>query len=635
MPKNEFCMILWDLPTSEIYPDVTVLSFLDPVKEHKLIEAGLAKQVATMSRIMDKMSPDARTLYLDLVADIGLYKLPDGRTFRKALAYESFGSSWWYHPVAFRNSEGDPTYTKILSILAIKRVAQELGINKLHLVKPPRGVSECLQRLFTVKVENAVGAIDWFDIGRALLGRVKWTFHKIQTLFALRRHYNRPRKKIDVAFQGFWDWSVFPNEGVKGQLSDRYFVNLPNELEKLEKSTCYWCTYSPSLRPNAIKRKNNDVLRPLKKHDNVVLLESLTKWSEIIKAVLDFRPLLVFFSIQGQQSFTETFIRYGLDFFPLFRSPLIRGFVSNSIPNCKIIESSVAKAFKESTPSVLLCFQEHFPPSRAMYAGLRGMHSKSWAVQHASYNQGKTYAALNPEKEFFPQSDGQSVPHPDKICVMGENGYKLFRSCGYSKNQVLTTGSPRYDSVRMVQINGDDLSIKTQYKFRKKVLVATSLPAFAEFQFVEAVVEAYKGLETSIALRLRAHPFGKMEEIPGYSKVKGFIEVTETTLEADLQWADLILISQSTVGEEAYLRGKLVWQFRYPNPNQSALAEVAPIKTFYTVTELQKAFINLASFSEISKPNQAEIEHVYRSLFQTNKEKPSLAIAKAICKEFY
>lgn len=634
MPNNSTCTVLWDLPKSKLNKEGTVLSFLSPITEHELLETGTVKEIVTMSRIMDDVSPEARELYLDLVADIGLYVLPDGRTLREALAYKSRSSLWWYHPVAFRNSEGDPTYTNILSLLAIVQEATKRGAKGLHLVKPPIGLAECLQSLFPVVVQNTTSPIDWFDLGRGLLGRIRWILRKILIQLALKRNYRRPQKKMDVVLQGFWDWSVFPAEGVEGQLSDRYFVNLPNELRKRGKSVGYWCDYDPSNRPGKKKRKNSEVLAPLKTRDDIILLESLLNPSDIVRTGLDFRPLLTFLAIHRLPSFVEVFVKDGLNFYTLFISPLFRGFISNTIPRCRLVENSVVRACQESEPKLLVCFQEHFLPSRAIYAGLRGSFSKSWAVQHASYNQGKTYGTLHQSKEFLSQPDHQSVPHPDRICVMGKNGERLFRGCGYSMNQVLLTGSTRYDDVRILRCNTCRPSMGPNHISPKKILIATSLPASTEFHLVQVAVEACKGLDKGVVLRLRTHPFGKMDRIPGYSKINNALEVSNVILDEDLQWADLILMSQSTVGEEAFLVGKPVWQFRFPHPDQSALAEVATIPKFYTVTELRQAFIDLASFSEISKPNQAEIEHVYRSLFQTNKEKPSVAIAEAIGKEF-
>ena len=179
----------------------------------------------------------------------------------------------------------------------------------------------------------------------------------------------------------------------------------------------------------------------------------------------------------------------------------------------------------------------------------------------------------------------------------------------------------------------NSLSRKFKSGSPRKILVATSLPASVEFHLVRAAMEACKGLE-DIILRLRVHPFGKMDKITGYLRIKHLLETSNVSLDEDLQWADVLLMSQSTVGEEAFMKGKPVWQFRFPHPDQSSLAEVVSIPKFYTVAELRQAFINLVESSEISAPNQSEIEHVYRSLFQTEKERPSVAIAEAICKEF-
>ena len=90
---------------------------------------------------------------------------------------------------------------------------------------------------------------------------------------------------------------------------------------------------------------------------------------------------------------------------------------------------------------------------------------------------------------------------------------------------------------------------------------------------VEAVVEAIQGLENVFSLRLRQHPFDPIEAQPGFGRLASWLNVSANSLEEDFNWTDLVLISQSTVGDEAILAGKPVWQFRIPHPNRSALAE--------------------------------------------------------------
>lgn len=634
MTTSSPCTILWDIPSSKSVTDASILSFLTPLQEHELLANGVVKNVVTMSRVMDAVSVEAREFYLDVVADIGLYTLPDGRTLRKALGGRGIASQWWYHPVAFRDSERDPTYANILAILAIVREVQARNAGELHLVRPPVGVAEVLRSRFRVVVEKPFRSLGGLTLMRRLLGRMRFLLRVFETKLALRQYHRSLQPKMDVALQGFWDWSVLSDSSSGGQLRDRYFGKLPEELRKRGKRVGYWCWYDPWNRPGKSRRHHEEVLAPLQTREDVLILQSLLTLREVIAAVLDFRSLLIILGIAWKRAFRNIFVRHGLNFYPLFRLPLVSGCMGSEMPQCRLIERAAARAQAETKPRLMVCFLEHFPPSRAIYAGLRGSDTRSWAIQHASYNQGKTFAALHAYREFSPQEDGKTVPHPDRVCVMGELGARLFRGCGYEQDQVLLTGSARFDHIHPPEDGARSPATAVRDRECINVLITTSLPAKADFLLAEASVEAGKGLEDRISLRLRQHPFDRMESQPGYARIAPRLEMSHNTLEEDLAWSDLILFSQSTVGEEAFLAGKAVWQFRYPHPDQSALVEVAAIPRFYTVSELRNALGDFASTGGPVGPSEQTLEEVYHALFQTTNERPSMAIAEAICAEF-
>lgn len=630
MITSSSCAVLWDIPSSKSVADATVLSFLTPRQEQELLENGAVKDVVTMSRTMDSVSADARALYLEIVADIGLFRMPDGRTLREALRSKGKASQWWYHPVAFRDSEEEPVYTNILSILAILREAEARRVETLYLVRPPAAVAKVLKSRIQVVVEKPSRARAWLGLIRGLLGRVRFLIRAVGVKLALNRYYNCPRWKWDVALQGFWDWSVFSENAPIDRLRDRYFGRLPDELRQRRNQVGYWCWYEPWNRPGTPRRSHRDILVPLQGRKDIVLLQSLLTLREVVAAALNFRSLWVFFPLLRRRDFMKVFTRNNLDLYPLFQILLLRGCVNGAIPQCLLVERAAERARARTEPGLVVCFQEHFPLSRALYAGLQGSHTRAWAVQHASYNLGKTFGALHARKEFAPQCDGQTIPHPDRICVMGSSGERLFRDCGYEQNQILSTGSTRYDHVVCPTEDRITTASAKVGKRHANVLIATSLPAKAEFQVIEASVQAIKGMEDCISLRLRQHPFDRMERQPGYERVAPWLAISGNSLKEDFVWADLVLVSQSTVGEEAFLAGKPVWQFRFPHPDQSALAGVVPIPRFYTVMELKQALVRFVSEMELTVPTITDIRFVYSSLFQIDKERPSVAIAEAI-----
>lgn len=632
MNASATCFVLWSPPVDEIPMEAGILSFLPPLQESELLSRMPDRNVVTMSRVMDEIGADARGLYVDLVAEIGLFRLPDGCTLRAALGREGATSLWWYHPVAHRNSEGDPTYTLILTVLAILRQAKAMNADALHLVTPPAGVSEALGKAFGMTVTRGQGPLSaWLDVIRGLLGRVPYFLRMLNYRAGVACRYRPPRTRMDVALQGFWDWSVSVDEKAPDRLKDRYFGVLADELRRRGRQVAYWCWYDPASRPGGGRRSHGDVLSPLSGRHDVLLLTALLTTRDILAASLNFRALAVVLGAMRMSEFRTLFEREGIDLYPLFKLPLLRGSVSSGIPQCLLFERAAARAQSLSAPNLLIQFQEHNPSSRAVYAALSNTSTGCWAMQHASYNSSKTYLAFHPMKEFGEQEDGQSVPHPERVCVMGELGRRLFGGCGYAPDRIMPTGSARYDHVRPPELARGSESPRAVEQRALHFLVATSLPARMDFQMLASAVEAARGQAGRISIRLRQHPFDSMEAQAGFPGIATHLEISrDRSLAEDLAWADLVLISQSTVGEEAYLLGKTVWQFRFPYPDQSALAEIAPIPRFYTVRELRDAMAERL-LDPAPGPIGATASEVYKSLFQTGDERPSAAIANAVC----
>ena len=367
---------------------------------------------------------------------------------------------------------------------------------------------------------------------------------------------------------------------------------------------------------------------------DVLMLPALLTLREILAAGFDFSALPVLWSAVRQPAFQNVFRRHGLDFFPLFSVAIARGGLSSGIPQCLMYEAAASRAQALTAPRIVVRFQEHNPPSRAVYAAMAGTTTSCWAMQHASYNHSKTYLALHPSKEFAGAGDEEPVPHPERVCVMGELGRRLFAGCGYLPKQLLVTGSARYDHVRLKLASRAAGAGPGSRQRPLQVLIASSLPARADIQLVLAAVYAARELDAQIVLRLRQHPFDKMEAQPGWADVAAQLELSKASLDVDLAWADLVLISQSTVGEEAFLAGKPVWQFRFPYPDQSALAQVAAIPRFYAIRDLRQALAALLATDDCVAPTPDAIADVHRMLFQAADLEPSAAIAAALCAEY-
>ncbi|HVE13994.1 MAG TPA: hypothetical protein VNI01_11405, partial [Elusimicrobiota bacterium] len=114
-----------------------------------------------------------------------------------------------------------------------------------------------------------------------------------------------------------------------------------------------------------------------------------------------------------------------------------------------------------------------------------------------------------------------------------------------------------------------------------------------------------------VELAVRDHPFSRLAEHPRFARLGGRVHVATGSLAENLAWADVVLFTYSTVGEEAALQGKTAWQWRPLSYDASAIAETGATCRFASVAGLRAA---LAAF----RPDPlapAEKERVIERLF--------------------
>ena len=222
---------------------------------------------------------------------------------------------------------------------------------------------------------------------------------------------------------------------------------------------------------------------------------------------------------------------------------------------------------------------------------------------------------------------------------MGILGQQLFLDCGYSADRVLLTGSPRYDrehnSYGIESGNGvaqrpartSDSSGPTERPVC--VLVASGLNVHLELDMVEALCEAARGM-TGVILRLRSHPFCRIDRHKGFAPYQHCLSLTQGSLDADLAQADLVLCTYSTVAEEAFVLGKPVWQWLPLGFNGSALTEAVTIPQFGSVADLRDALRAFQTDPSRFTTTAEARRHVLQQLFYERDGKSAQRVSEAV-----
>jgi hypothetical protein len=228
-------------------------------------------------------------------------------------------------------------------------------------------------------------------------------------------------------------------------------------------------------------------------------------------------------------------------------------------------------------------------------------NATNYTMQHAGVCLEKTFYFLHPLYEMQGYPDGCAVPHPEVVFAMGELARSCFLSYGYSPEQVKMAGSTRYDHVcvkREAKRRSEDGGIR--------ILLACSLDVRTEIALVEGAALAAAGLP-NVTLRLRNHPLSRVDGDVRFAAVSEAIEISAHTLPEDLEWADLVLFSYSTVADEAFLLGIPCWQWLPAGFDGSALVKAAAIPRFGSVGALRKAICNFGPANETSSAAEREM----------------------------
>lgn len=618
--------VCWVKPTCLPSENIRILSFLRPSDEENFIQSIPKKNHISGRIVAQEIQDNALELYTELVARIGAEKNGKSSSLRALLKPQGGNSLWWYHPVSFKDCEADPTFNSLIQILLIDRIASEENIKKIVLWGADDTIASVLKNKYRIEYKKKKHRSIVLRYIWVLGSRVKQFIEHVYNWYLIKHGVKEISFIPDVMFEGFWDWSVEP--GTKeDSLYDRYFKSLPDLLEQQGKKTAWLLWFNPQSAPGLICRSAKEVLNRAISYERLIFLQKYLTLKDIIKAFSNFKPAIKYMSFERSLDFRKLFDHNGLNLFTLFKDQLLYYFISSVIPYHVLVEKACCNAFMKFKPKIALTFLELFPYSRAFYAGAKKgcPETRLATMQHASYSRGKTFIRYDPEIEFYGKPDGCPIPKPDYVFAMGELGKEIFHECGFHYQDIFLTGSARYEHVRSKLIEKSQIIQKSKLN----VLMVTTLAIDIEMDMVEAVYFATKDLPR-INLFLRNHPFARMDEHPLFPPLMDRITITRGTLDDDLQAADLLIFSCSTVAEEALIGGIPVWQWYSAGYNGSAFRDIKGIPTFCSVSDLRDSVKKFIDNHVPFIPNEKTRNNVVNRCFYKADGKSSERIASTI-----
>ena len=634
MTDYNYILVCWKMPNPLPPQNVCILSFLRPGEEER-VKKEFGGVVISARKIAPEVKEKARSIYIELIANIGATPIKErgNKTFRQALVNKKEFSLWWIHKVSEKDCETEPTFKFIVEILIIISIASLHNSNNLVLCGGYREIKDVLKDLYSINETNCTRRYSIVRIVlNSMLSRLKFFFVFLLRWFIVKKVIKRiPESSFDIVFSGFWDWSV-KEDKVSGNLYDRYYKSLPEKLISKGLKIGWFLWFDPYGEPVSGGRRLRDILEPISRNNNLIILQKFIKFGDLLKAVSNFRPYLLFLHYCRAGEFKKAFIVDGINFFPLLQRELSCGFLNTIIPMQELVYIATERAFHKYKPKKSISFLELFIYSRAFYAG--GRHgfpdTIHYAIQHASYSREKTFVLLDSQLEYEGYPDNLPIPKPDYVFIMGDLGKEIFMETGFPEERLYSTGSPRYEHIKGNCIsNSNSNSNSNRTSNVTNILIVTALDINLEIEMVEAVYFASLDLP-QIKLRLRSHPFAKMNSHPDFHNYADRIQLTNGTLEEDLKTADLIIFSYSTVAEEALIQGIPVWQWQPITYNGSVFRDLGRIPSFYSISDLMDSLRKFVSNKDLFIPDKETRSFILKKCFYDANGRVSEKIANIL-----
>ncbi|MCX5788580.1 MAG: hypothetical protein NTX64_08795 [Elusimicrobia bacterium] len=409
----------------------------------------------------------------------------------------------------------------------------------------------------------------------------------------------------------------------KGALFDRYFKALPDELSRLGVTSGWLLWLDPDFDPARSGRSASEVAKTLDPAPHAALLQSWLSFSDVWAATRDFSPFRVYLRARRSPALAAALSEEGIDYSAFFAARLLRGFLDTSLPHFQLVTLAAERALKAAGSKVAVSFFEHWSYGRAFAEGARRAGAISAAMQHASVCWEKTFHRLEPEHEFHGKPDGCAAPKPSFLFAAGAAGKAVYEESGHRPENVFLTGSARYDHIC------EPAAALPPRRSPLTVLLALSLEGDIEIEMIEAACIAARGAD-GVRLECRNYPFTRIEERPRFRRLAKEIGVTGGTLDEDLARADLILVSYSTVGEEALIAGKPVWQWLPAGYFGSGLAEAVEIPRFASPASLREALLRFAKDPALFQPTMELRRRALELLFFRGDGQAAARIAEKV-----
>ena len=595
---------------------VTILSFVDSDVERKFSaicgENGASSvNIIHASKYIREASLRARDKYSSFIAQWPEKFRKNGKNFKEIFTYKNEISLWWLSSASMKDNEVRQTFDYLCDIEIIKSVLEQRSFEKCVVFADDFTFVSLVQQLCQkqgieffesppkpkrLRQKPAI----WYLLVRVwflILLIAKFIIFKLKVIPSVSDIGDD--NKALVAFLSIYP-SVLRNKDEVPY--ERNYRELPAYLNTMSDfKSVLVCRYDNRSVFN--KGEIHDIRQMMEGEPKLLFLESYLKLSDILFVLLN---LVFFFKYlfldQFDKQFKASFDYDGINVYELIGNEFKELFLKNEIPGNLLIIRTMQRLAKDIDINLFVSFLELYPISRAFYYALKKSNPSTVTIayQHANITQMKLWYTYQPE-ELSHITDGKyikSMPIPHYYTFQGTTGKNIVTSCGYPEERCFLIGSPRYDdlgefirsrlkeeSTLPNQLDGLDLGE------RKIILVTPSLSETDAFELINVTLQVCSKRDDCFIL-IKPHPACPVGQMVSSLKQRyHFEKVAEVSdnIHSLITIADLLIVSYSTVGDEAIALGCPVISYAGIHPTMSSFLDIEAAPLVHSVEELAQA----------------------------------------------
>jgi len=618
-----------------LFPLTSKTSVIKAVSD-KIKQNGYIPQVLPSAEIISRRDEDVRDRYIKFVSDLPEKMCFRGKNLREIFAVDKNLSLWWLSLIAEKNvykSDSFNCLARMESIVSEISRREISGIifagRSLKLKKTLFEVSKkrnlqfktCPIRYRLVPRELIFGEGGLLWVKHVFAMKLKALFMALRTFKVKRAFIFLPKKRLRVTGRApVMIITPYPDldedSAKKGVFKNKYFVNLPEALEK-ENRQIVWISMYVRNKAVSFNRSLKYARSFIKNGGAFFMLEEFLSFAGSVKAFLKMLASGIKFV------FLKNKIRKASEFgafniWALFEDDWYSSFAGAEGYYGLVSYYAFRKLFKAISSETCLYPCEMRAWEKALISARSAERGQTTLLACQSGTVPKMHLNFFNHPDELDR-DSYPMPRADKILCNGSLPLEYMIGSPWRKEKVCVMEALRYMYLKEI-ITRDYSSLK-----KKRIILLLSISAEESSSIFSASYSAFKDVK-DVEIWIKPHPFLNLDRVfalAGISKKESGFEIKEGSLKEFLPEAWIAVTGESSAAVEALAFGCRVLIVNTPewiNLSPLRFVDTDLVDTVNSPRELKQKAADIFQAGYSSEQDPAEKRRVVNKFFCLNKE---------------